>query len=86
MGYAVAGNDLVQLRLRRNAVDQLLQGLETLAEDWDEPAASLEEGSENRARLAGDCRDRQEAERIARFYWQIIESIEQQLRAPARAD
>lgn len=81
----MAQDQMVSLRLSREMIGQILDGLEVLAGDWEYTRDSVEIGI---CEIDGDrhlreCRDSYEAGQIAEFYREIIAAIEPQVRPPA---
>ena len=72
------GEETVSLRLPRNAVGQILDGLDVLAEQWEATAAYHRDGTVPEDCLVRECSDEGEAEWVAAFYRQIIGLIEAQ--------
>lgn len=76
----MAHEQIVSLRLPRNMLGQILDGLEVLASDWEH---TRECASFGMCEIEGDrhvreCSDAHEAGRIAAFYREIIDVIERQ--------
>lgn len=72
--------ETVSLRLPRNAVGQILDGLEVLAEQWEATAAYLQHGELPEGDVAiRECSDEREAGKIAGYYRRISGVITSQL-------
>jgi hypothetical protein len=72
--------ETVALRLPRNAVGQILDGLDVLAEQWEATAAYLVDGQASEGDvLIRECSDEREAQKIAAHYRRISGLIEEQL-------
>jgi len=71
--------DNVILTLPRLAVGQILEGLEIRAEAWKYTEEYLRTGHAREPYIIEDCSDPEEAEKIAAYYREIIESIKSQL-------
>lgn len=77
---ANAAEETVALRLPRNAVGQILDGLEVLAEQWEATADYLRDGELPEGDvLIRECSDEREAGKIAAYYRRIGGMIESQL-------
>jgi len=71
---------LVQLRLQKEDVLQLLAGLDILAEQWEQTAGYLENGDgEGEDIVVRECSDASEARSIASDYRDIERVVRDQL-------
>jgi hypothetical protein len=70
--------DNVVLRLPRDFVGQVLDGLDVLIEQWDYTAEYLEHGMVRDDVLIRECSDAAEASAIAEYYRRIREAIREQ--------
>lgn len=71
---------LTELRLPRDMVGQILDGLEVLADDWEFTSeVGLSRCPEEGDRHARECSGPTEAARIAADYREIIEAIREQI-------
>lgn len=71
---------VVHLRLPRNSVGQMLDGLDVLIEQWEATAAYHRYG-EVGDEVIRECSDAEEAESIAEAYGEIAAAIREQLAA-----
>jgi hypothetical protein len=72
--------NLHTLRLDRNDIGQILDGLRCRAESWRQTAEYLDSGCTNGANfILEECSDAEEARSIAEHYERIIHSIKKQL-------
>ena len=82
--YANAADESVSLRLSRNAIGQILDGLEVLAEQWEATADYLRDVElPDEDVLIRECSDEREAGKIAAYYRRISGLIESQLEGVA---
>lgn len=75
----MAREEVVTLRLPRDFVGQLLDGLEVLIEQWEYTAEYMATGLVRDDMSVRECSDEDEAIKIAAYYQRIREAIEGQI-------
>lgn len=71
-------SEKVRLRLPRDFVGQLMEGLGSLIEQWDNTAEYMEYGESRDDLIIRECSDANEARSVRNYYAQILESIDRQ--------
>jgi len=70
----------ILLRLDENDLGQAVEGLEVRTKQWEDTASYLRTGElPSEFFIAEECRDAEEAERIAQHYRRILKQIEEQV-------
>ena len=75
----MSAGDLISIRLQENDLGQIIDGLEVLAEDWEQTQRFMEFGESGSGGIIRECSNEREAGKIARHYRRIIEALEEQL-------
>jgi hypothetical protein len=70
---------MITLRLSENDVGQIIDALCVRQDDWRYTQRHFEEVYEESGRISEECRDAEEARRIADYYEEIIAKIRRQL-------
>ncbi len=76
----VKKEDIVVLKLSRNWVGQIVDGLDVLAEQWEATQRYLETGLVDDSVAIRECDDADEAASLAAWYREIMLSITEQAR------